>query len=269
MVSMARESWELLQLLRTQAPMVHIFSGANSAEFTASTVMAVGATPLMSMASAEVEDIVPTAGALLINIRPLDPDTQSAMRLAAKEATEAGVPWVLDAVGVGATPIRTDTARMLVRRKPTIIRGNADEIIALASNEGVTAKGFKRRVRFVEDAFEPARGLARSTGSTVVVSGRTDFITNGTRAYKVDNGHPTMLRVNGIGCALSGLVTVCLAVERDAVNAATQACAIFGLAGELAAAKASGPGSLRMHMLDMLAGLAPEMLRNGLQISEG
>lgn len=266
---LAREAWDLLQLVRTQVPMVHIFAGAASAEITASTVLAVGGAPVTSMASAEVEDIVPTAGALLVNMRPIDPDTLAAMRLSAKEASEAGVPWVLDVVGVGATPFRTETARGLARRKPTIVRGNADEIIAMASTEGVPAKGFRRRVRFVEDAFEPARGLARTLNCTVVVSGRTDFITDGQRAYKVDNGHPGMLRVQGIGCALSALISTFLAVERDPVKAATLACGTMGLAGELAAAQSAGPGSLRMHLLDTLHSFDGPALRKGLQISEG
>jgi hydroxyethylthiazole kinase len=269
MSAMTHETWALLQLVRRQAPMVHLFTGAAAADFAASTALAVGAIPVTAMASAEVEDIVPTAGALLINIRPLDPDTLAGMRLAAKEATEAGVRWVLDAVGVGATPFRTDTARGLVRRKPNIIRGNADEIIAMASTEGVQAHGFRRRVRFVEDAFEPAVGLAASLGCTVVVSGRTDFVTDGQRRFKIDNGHPGMLRVNGIGCALSALITSFLTVEPDAVLAATMACGCFGLAGELAAAQAAGPGSLRMHLIDALHGFDGAALRDGLQISEG
>ena len=57
------------------------------------------------------------------------------MHKAAAKAHELGKVWVLDPVGVGATSIRTKTATDLVlSHKPTVIRGNASEIVALAKN---------------------------------------------------------------------------------------------------------------------------------------
>lgn len=57
------------------------------------------------------------------------------MHKVAAKAHELGKVWVLDPVGVGATNLRTKTATELVlSHKPTVIRGNASEIIALAEN---------------------------------------------------------------------------------------------------------------------------------------
>ena len=57
------------------------------------------------------------------------------MRKASAKAHELEKVWVLDPVGVGATSLRTKTATELVlSHKPTVIRGNASEIIALAKN---------------------------------------------------------------------------------------------------------------------------------------
>ena len=57
------------------------------------------------------------------------------MHKAAAKAHELGKAWVLDPVGVGATNLRTTTATDLVlSHKPTVIRGNASEIMALAKS---------------------------------------------------------------------------------------------------------------------------------------
>ena len=57
------------------------------------------------------------------------------MHKAAAKAQELGKPWVLDPVGAGATILRTKTATDLVLSyKPTVIRGNPSEIMALAKS---------------------------------------------------------------------------------------------------------------------------------------
>ena len=57
------------------------------------------------------------------------------MHKAAAKAQELGKPWVLDPVGAGATMLRTNTATdLVVSYKPTVIRGNPSEIMALAKS---------------------------------------------------------------------------------------------------------------------------------------
>lgn len=87
------------------------------------------------LAEEEVEEFVPLASALLINIGTLSAPWIKSMHKAAAKANELGKVWVLDPVGVGATNLRTKTATDLVlSHKPTVIRGNASEIMALAEN---------------------------------------------------------------------------------------------------------------------------------------
>jgi hydroxyethylthiazole kinase len=64
-----------------------------------------------------------------------------------------------------------------------------------------------------------------------------------------------MAKVTAMGCAASALVTACLAVETDGWRAAAGALTIFGVAGELAAAKSAGPGSFAVAILDALHAL--------------
>lgn len=53
------------------------------------------------------------------------------VKVAATRANELQKPWVLDPVGVGATRFRTEKCIELIHLKPTVIRGNASEIMAV------------------------------------------------------------------------------------------------------------------------------------------
>ena len=82
-----------------------------------------------------MEEFVSLSSALLINIGTLSTPWVKSMHKAAAMAQKMGKVWVLDPVGVGATSIRTKIATDLVlSHKPTVIRGNPSEIMALAKN---------------------------------------------------------------------------------------------------------------------------------------
>jgi hydroxyethylthiazole kinase len=219
-------------------------------DVTANALLAVGASPAMIHAEEEVEEFVAIASALVVNIGTLSPAWVRAMELAATRASELGKPWVLDPVGAGATSYRTKTAASLSRLGPSVIRGNASEILALAGT-GAMARGVDS-VHGSDSAAEVARSLASELGCVVAVTGATDYITDGERMLRVENGHPLMTRVTALGCTASALIGAFLAVNQDDVGAAAQALAILGLAGEIAATDSPGPGSLRWRILDAL-----------------
>ncbi len=54
----------------------------------------------------------------------------------------------------------------------------------------------------------------------------------------------------------SALVAACLAVEEDAWLATSAALLMFGVAGEVAAARARGPGTFAVEIIDALHGLS-------------
>ena len=54
-----------------------------------------------------MEDFLKIASALVVNVGTLSADWVASMRLAAAAANKLGKPWVLDPVGAGATPFRT------------------------------------------------------------------------------------------------------------------------------------------------------------------
>ena len=75
-----------------------------------------------------------------------------------------------------------------------------------------------------------------------------------------------MTRVTAMGCALTCLIGACLAVEADAFTATAHGLAIMGVAGELAAEEAAGPGSFRQRFLDSLYNLDQATLDDNARI---
>jgi hydroxyethylthiazole kinase len=103
-----------------------------------------------------------------------------------------------------------------------------------------------------DEAGDDAHALSRSLGCVVTVSGAVDLIVAGNRSARVANGHPLMTRVTGMGCTASALSGAFLAVAASPFAAAVAAMAVTGIAGEMAAEEARGPGSFQMHFLDAL-----------------
>jgi hydroxyethylthiazole kinase len=260
------EACRLLALVRSQGPLVHCITNFVAMDAVANAVLAIGASPAMVHARDEVGEFAAIASALTVNIGTLTPEWVESMKAAARAAIGAGKPWVFDPVGVGATTLRRKSAAELLALKPTVVRGNASEIMVLAGLTDAGQKGVDS-TQSSDAAEEPARRLARVTGGTVVVTGAVDIATDGSRIQRIANGHPLMPRVTALGCALTGVTGAFLAVEKDSLLAATVATALFGLAGEIAARTANGPGSLRVALMDALHNLDDAAIRSGLKVS--
>ncbi|WP_419034372.1 hydroxyethylthiazole kinase, partial [Dysgonomonas gadei] len=99
---------------------------------TANGLLAVGASPVMAHSLEEVAEMASIASALVINIGTLEPQWVEAMLIAGKTALAKNTPIVFDPVGAGATTYRTKVCKQIIEEcKPSIIRGNASEIMAL------------------------------------------------------------------------------------------------------------------------------------------
>lgn len=246
-----------LARLRAAPPLVHCITNFVAMNVMANVLLAVGASPAMVHAREEVAEFAGLASALAVNIGTLDPSWVDAMETAARTMAAAGKPWVLDPVGVGATALRRDAGRRLVELRPTVIRGNASEILALAGLTGA-ARGVDAGDT-VEAAIAAARELANRTGGVVAVSGAADYVTDGSRGYRLPHGDPMMTRVTALGCSLNGVIAA-YAAGAPALAATVSALAHFGLAGERAIRQSHGPGSFQPAFLDALAALTPDEL---------
>jgi len=243
--------WEDLERIRAEAPLVHNITNYVVMNLTANALLALGASPVMAHAEEEVEQMAGLARALVINIGTLSGAWIRSMLVAGHAARRKGIPVVLDPVGAGATSFRTGTALRLIRElSPAVVRGNASEIRALAYEEGGT-KGVDS-ARTSEEALDAAQALSARCGTVAVVSGAVDLVVSGAAVARIANGHPLMPKVTGLGCTATALVGAFAAVNPSASDAAAHAMAVMGIAGELAAARSSGPGSFVPAFLDSL-----------------
>lgn len=245
--------------VRSKSPLVHSITNFVVMNNTANALLAIGASPVMAHWKDEMEEMTSIAGALVINIGTLDSQWIEGMKAAALAASRKGTPIVLDPVGAGATSQRTNACRELINLcHPTIIRGNGSEIMALV-DAGIKSKGVDSSASS-DDALDAARKLASKTGAVVVISGETDYITNGIDVYTVEGGHPIMTSVTGMGCTSTALVGAFAAVEPDPMVAAAAAMAVMSLAGERAAMNARGNGTMQVEFLDELFNLNADTL---------
>ena len=259
MSDLARKAAENLRAIREAKPLIHNITNFVVMNYTANALLACGASPVMAHAENEVEDMVAFAGALVLNIGTLTDSWIASMLKAGRKASSLGTPIVLDPVGSGATPLRTEAAKaILAQTKVGVVRGNASEILSLAGRDSQT-KGVDSS-HSVEDAAQAAGQLARELGVTLAITGPTDLVTDGTHTVLVEGGHPLMPRVTGTGCTASALVGAFLAVDPDPLSAAASALAFLGVAGEIAGEKAEGPGTFQVRLLDALYTLSPEDL---------
>ncbi|MGY2001478.1 hydroxyethylthiazole kinase [Blastococcus sp. SYSU DS1024] len=244
--------------LRENAPLVHCLTNTVVQTLTANALLAVGAAPAMVDAPQEAGDFAAVASAVLVNVGTVHARTAEAMRLAAASARAAGTPWVLDPVAVGGLAYRTALAAELLEHSPSVVRGNASEVMALAG-AGAGGRGVDSTAG-ADDAASAAAGLAGRTGGVVAVSGEVDLITDGTRTVRVGGGSPLLTRTTGAGCALGALVAAYVAATGDPLTGAVAAHAHVALAAERAAATAAGPGTFAPAWLDALDAVGPEDL---------
>jgi hydroxyethylthiazole kinase len=218
---------------------------------TANALLSLGASPVMAHAPEEMEAMAGIASALVINIGTLSNEWIEGMLIAGKTAHKRGIPVVLDPVGAGATEFRTQTCHKIIKEcRPTIIRGNASEIMALISSD-VKTKGVDS-TESSEKAVELAKTLAKESGAVVSVSGPADFITDGDKVLSIKNDIPLMPKVTGMGCTASTLTGAVAAVCPNTLEAAATAMAIMAVAGEMTMPMAKGPGTFQSHFLDSL-----------------
>jgi hydroxyethylthiazole kinase len=238
--ALASAAADILQQMRARAPHVHCITNAVAQNFTANVLLALGCVPSMTLSAGEIGDFVARSQALLVNLGTFDRERREATEIAVDAARQGNVPWVLDPVFVDRAPPRAGFARVLIGRGPHVLRLNRAEFSALAGSQATP------------DALV---AYARDKGVTVGLSGETDWVADGERFATIANGHALMAKVTAMGCAGSALVAACLAVEPDAWRATAAALIIIGVAGEVAAARAAGPGSFAVAIVDALYNL--------------
>ncbi|SIQ85884.1 hydroxyethylthiazole kinase [Rhizobium sp. RU35A] len=228
----AADAAELLARVRARRPRVHCLMNSVVQKFTADGITAVGAIPSMTSSLDEIADFVARADVLTVNLGTLDAERRHVIRIAVDMANAGGKPWILDPVHCDYSPGRLAFARDLIALGPTVVRGNRAEMALI--------------------------GEVRA--SLAIETGPVDHLSDGSVQVTVENGHAWMAGVTGTGCLSGGVIAAFLAVEGNALKAAAAALAATGVAAELAAPEARGPGSFGIAFLDTLASLSADDL---------
>jgi len=254
-----KEIARLFEKVRANRPLVHHITNYVTVNDCANITLSVGASPVMAHSRHEVAEMVAQAGALVLNIGTLDTRQVERMLLAGKKANELGVPIVLDPVGAGATKYRTRTSlRLLKEVDISVLKGNGGEIASLSGAggqvRGVDSAGIEGKPEYI------VREYAGKLGIVVAMTGPVDFVSDGKRTLRIDNGHPLMGRFSGSGCMAASVVGAFAAVAKDHLNTTAAALAAFGVAGEKAAVRYTTPCGVRQAIFDELYNLAPAEL---------
>ena len=250
---------QLLDAMRKANPLVQCITNYVAMNIAANVMLAAGASPAMVSAEEEAGEFAAIAGAVTINIGTLSADWIGGMTSAAEAANAAGKPWVLDPVAHYATAFRRRVTAQLMERKPTIIRGNASEIMALTGSEARGQGVDSGDSTYAAEAS--ALSLAQQQACIVAVTGEVAFVTDGQRSVRIMGGSPLMPKITALGCSLTCLVGAFAAVSpKEPFEATIAALALFAVAGEQAAVTATGPGSFSPLFLDRLAAVTGETL---------
>lgn len=250
--------------VRASNPMAGSITNTVTINFVANAQIAVGGSAAMVYLPDEGEFLAKAGGATYINVGTLFPIYRETLPRTARVLHEAGKPWVLDPVAIGIGELRTDLLAQFKEFKPTIIRGNASEVIALANLWEVAGDGAASQVRGVDStqAVDEARvaavALARYTGGAVAVSGEVDLVTDGDVVCHSRGGSHFMTKITGSGCSLGGVCAVYAACAETPLAAAMAGVQVYNLAGARAEKQVDAPGSFQVAFIDELYRAVPE-----------
>lgn len=262
---MENDIYHLLTQVREKSPLVQNITNFVVMNNTANALLALGASPIMVHAEEELEEVLSFCNSLVINIGTLSKPWADNMILAAQIANKLGKPWVLDPVGAGISSLRNETLQALMLLKPTVIRGNASEIIALQNFNRKSVKGVDS-THSSSYALEAGKLLQKETGSIICISGATDYVISENEITEIKNGTSVMTKVTGMGCTASAITGAFIGLAKHPYQEAVAGVAITSLAGELAAKISKGPGSLQLNFYDILFNLAKEQILGNLKI---
>ncbi|KAJ5485636.1 thiamine biosynthetic bifunctional enzyme [Penicillium diatomitis] len=256
--SLTREVPAIVRKMTEAHPLVHNMINFVVANFVANVALSIGASPIMAPHGEEAKDLCQFDGALLINMGTLTSESVSNYQKAIQAYNSRGNPVIYDPVGAAATEIRRNAVSTLMAGGYfDLIKGNEGEIRQVWGSGAVQQRGVDSGPSTLDEQQKAklARDLARRERNVVLLTGVTDYLSDGERVIAVDNGHPYLGQVTGTGCAIGSVSGCFLAAHRsDKLLAVLSGLLMFEIAAENAAARdfVRGPGSFVPAFLDEL-----------------
>jgi len=236
-------------------PLSHNMTNLVVQNFAANVALAVGGSPIMANYGEEAKDLCKLGGSLVINMGTVTPDGLQNYSQALKSYNLEGGPVVFDPVGGGATVVRRSAVKTLMAAGYfDVIKGNEGEIKTV-SGTVVQQRGVDSGAGTLSDLEKATlvRDLAARERNIIIMTGATDFISDGERTYAISNGHELLGRITGSGCVLGTTISIMLAVARsDKLLAALAGLLHYEIAAEIAAMRedVKGPGTFVPALID-------------------
>lgn len=253
-VSLLAEVNSALEMVRKTNPLAPSITNTVTINFVANAQLACGGSAAMVYLADEGEMMAKISKSMYINMGTQFTCYPETLPRTAKACLESGNNWVLDPVGIGIGEQRAKILDAFKEFKPKIIRANASEVIALASQWGLIEKT-ESTVRGVDSTEETisarnaAEAIAKYTGGAVAVSGKVDLITDGTTTVLCHGGSEFLPMITGAGCSLGGVCSVYGNVATPFIAALT-ATVLYNEASMKAEKISSGPGTFQANFLD-------------------
>ena len=248
----------VLSDVNSKKPLSHNMTNLVVQNFAANVALAIGASPIMANSGVEAADLSKLGGALVINMGTVTEDGLKNYLLATGSYNEVGAPIVFDPVGAAATALRRKGVRVLMAGAYfDVIKGNEGEIRQVAGQAGVQQRGVDSGESNLDDETRAklVAELAKRERNIVVMTGPTDFVSDGKSTFAIRNGHDYLERVTGTGCVLGTIISAALAAHREDKLLATIAGMLhFEIAAEFAAVRddVKGPGTFMSALIDEL-----------------
>jgi len=286
-MALAKRAAIALKQVRASSPLVQCVTNYVSMDIMANVLIAAKMSPAMAHGGicGEAEEFAKLASGVNLNLGTLDEDWAVGAKSAAKVCNEMKKPWVLDPVGFGAMSYRTGVIKDLIKMSPTVLKGNASEMITCAKltypedfegipgtmvHDGATtgAKGVDSTISSDTVNTKLLDAFANKFGGVVCMTGKYDYITDGVKErYWVKHSVPMLQDFTASGCSLGAIITGFCAIGNQMEPAQSPACstaqavAYYTLTGERAMEDPTysrGPGSFRQGFLDTLRNLTED-----------
>lgn len=252
---------QLIQKIKHSKPLVLNISNYVIMNITANALLAMGASPIMSLEKREINELVQISHSVVINIGTLHQEFIECAIMAAQFAHIIQIPVVLDPVGVAVSNLRKHTAyQILETGAVSVIKGNASEVIALAGLNAMS-RGVDS-VHLSEEAMAAAKTLVRKYNLCVVITGEKDIIVSTNNIGYIDLDIPMIKKITGMGCMASALCGAFLGCEKDNFFAAFACMYMMAVIGRETQKNIRGPGSFSVCFLDQLAQIHPSLIHN-------
>ena len=248
----------------SKSPLCHNMTNLVVQNFAANVAVCIGASPIMANNGEEAKDLARLGGALVINMGTVTPDGITNYVNALRAYNEVGGPVLLDPVGAGATAIRRNAVKTIMSNGYfDVIKGNENEIRTVLGESTGQQKGVDG-ANSTSDEKEKVglvKRLAARERNVILMTGKTDYLSDGDRTFAINNGHTYLGSITGSGCTLGTTVAAFLAVHReDRLLASLAGILMYEIAAEQAANRSDvkGPGTFVPAFLDQLYLLAAD-----------